>query len=190
MTRQHDRGAEPNQPSSPRITPRSRRRSLPYMAIVLMGILVFGAVAVALLNRDDDESPGPSNAIPATAAATQESTPLPPVEPTQEVALQQQLTAWFLTVAGVDSVSSLDVDVPADEPPLVYAEIAVSPGYNDSRIPETLIAHLKELLNTSQFSDVVVIIDDGAHMTEYTLDPASMVWNDNLLSGPSEPDDG
>ena len=66
-----------------------------------------------------------------------------------------------MTVEGVNDVLALDIDVPNDEPPLVYAEIGVMPGYNDTRIPNIFVEKLLTIFDTTSYSDFVVIVNDG-----------------------------
>jgi hypothetical protein len=113
---------------------------------------------------------------------------VPPTEPPQEVDLQQQLKDWLMTVVGVTDVLSLDIDVPSDESPLVYAELNVSPGYNNTNIPDAIVAKANETLNTTQYSDFVVIINDETLVVEYSLDPETLVWNENVLADNTPPE--
>ena len=151
----------------------SRQRSYFYVMVAL--IAFFGVLIAAIYVLSQQETDSPTATAPV-------ATQVPPTEPAQEVELQQQLRDWFMTVEGVNEVKSLDIDVPGDDSPLIYAELNVSPGYNNTSIPNAFVAKLNDTLNVTQYSDFVVIIDDGTQVVEYTLDLKNGVWNETLLN--------
>jgi zona occludens toxin (predicted ATPase) len=173
----------------------SRQRSVLYLLVVLIGLVGVSIVAVYGLTRkatvSPTETPGVMRTVAdssVTATATPPATAVPPTEPPKEVSLQQQLRDWLVTIGGVSKVSSLDIDVPDNEPPLVYAEIEVTPGYNDTRIPNIFVGKLNEALATTQYSDFVIIINDGAQVVEYDFDSKNVVWSETLLADNSTAD--
>ncbi len=171
---------------------RSRRRPVLFIGASLLGLLGVGIAAIYLLSQQETDSPpadvGTTADTSVTVTATSPATAVPPTEPPQEVALQQQLRDWLKTVVGVNDVLSLDIDVPGDEPPLIYVEISVSPGYNTTSIPDAFVAKVNETLNTTQYSDFVVIINDETQTVEYTFDSQNVVWSQTVLSGTSSTD--
>jgi hypothetical protein len=182
---------------APRTRSRSRQRWIVYLVAALMGLVGVSIVAVYGLTRKETvsptETPGAIHTVadsPVSTTATPPATEVPPTEPPHEVSLQQQLSDWLVTVGGVTKVSSLDIDVPDNEPPLVYAEIEVTPGYNDTRIPNMFVGKLNEALATTQYSDFVIIINDGTQVVEYDFDSKNAVWSETLLAdnSPAGPD--
>lgn len=169
--------------------PLSRVRFFVYLTVSAL-VLAGAALATVYFLPPDDTLPTTDlyDATSATSAPATDSivaplaTSIPPTEPSEEVAVQNQLRSWFATVSGVTNVHSLDIDMPADEPPLVYVEIDVRPGYNNQRLPETFVAKLNEVLGVTRYSDLVVIIDDGELMIEYTFDSENTVWHETLLT--------
>ena len=164
----------------------SRRRSALYFAVFLIGILVVGFALIYSLNRPTTGLPDqpvtePTAIETAIVSNAPVATVVPPTEPAQEVSLQQQLRDWFMTVEGVNDVLSLDIDVPNDEPPLVYAEIGVMPGYNDTRIPNMFVEKLMTIFDTPSYSDFVVIVNDGTQTVEYILDSETTTWQETAL---------
>ena len=121
----------------------------------------------------------PNEGVTATPSIvlTATATEIPPTEDSQEVNMQQQLRDWLATVEGVSQVLSFDVDIPGAEPPLVYVEVVVNSGFNNTKIPDQIVEKLNTVLNTTQYSDFTVIISDGSTTTEYDYDAASGLWN-------------
>jgi hypothetical protein len=171
---------------------RSRRRPVLLIGASLLGLLGVGIAAIYLLSQQETDSlpadVGTATDTSVNITATSPATAVPPTEPPQEVTLQQQLQDWLKTVVGVNDVLSLDIDVPGDEPPLIYVEISVSPGYNNTSIPDALVAKVNETLNTTQYSDFVVIINDESQTVEYTFDSQNVVWSQTVLSGTAPSD--
>jgi hypothetical protein len=171
---------------------RSRRRPVLFIGVSLLGLLGVGVAAIYLLSQQEtDSNPvdvGTAADMSVNITATSPATAVPPTEPPQEVALQQQLRDLLKTVVGVNDILSLDIDVPGDEPPLIYVEISVSPGYNNTNIPDAFVAKVNETLNTTQYSDLVVIISDESQTVEYTFDSQNLVWSRNVLSGTAPTD--
>ncbi len=168
----------------------SRGRPVLFIGASLLGLLGVGIAAIYLLSQQETDSlpADVSTATDTNVTATSPATAVPPTEPPQEVALQQQLRDWLKTVVGVNDVLSLDIDVPGDEPPLIYVEISVSPGYNTTSIPDAFVAKVNETLNTTQYSDFVVIISDETQTVEYTFDSQNVVWSQTVLSGTASTD--
>jgi hypothetical protein len=154
------------------------RRRLVYVTVIFLVIIVVGVSAIYALSQEDTEPSSTESNLAATLSATN----VPPTEAPQEVALQQQLRDWALTMEGVTQVSTLDIDIPENEPPLIYAELEVEAGYNNQSIPNLLITKVNEVLNVTQYSDVTVIINDGTQIIEYTLNPENNTWNQTVLS--------
>lgn len=152
-----------------------------YAVVVLLVLVVVSLVVIYALSQDDPDSSTTGANLPATLPATT----VPPTEAPQEVALQQQVRDWVLTVDGVTQVLTLDIDVPGDEPPLIYAELEVGPGHNNTSIPNQLVAKVNEVLSISQYSDFVVIMNDGTQVTEYTLNLETGGWSETVLTGGS-----
>lgn len=166
-----------------------RQRYQLHLIIALIVIFGLGILAIYTLSLRETSLPTvPGEATRLTPVSTGSVSPSPsvtevsPTENYEEVGLQQQVRDWFVTVEGVNNVLSLDIDVPGNEPPLVYAEIAVNPGFNDTRIPDILVQKLNDMLNTTQYSDLVVIINDGQQIVEYMLDLENSGWNQTELS--------
>jgi hypothetical protein len=120
----------------------------------------------------------PTASVPPSSSPTE----VRPTENTQEASLQEQLRDWFVTVEGVKNVLSLDVDVADGEPPLVYAEILVNAGGNDTRIPDRFVQKMNETLNTTQYSDFVIIINDETRIVEYAFDSEKIMWHQTELA--------
>jgi hypothetical protein len=193
MTKASDGKQKQEQPvpgaQAHRTRSRSRQRSVLYLLVAVIGLAGVSILAVYGLTRKETVSPTQTPGVLHTVAdssvsatATPPATEVPPTEPPKEVSLQQQLRDWFMTVGGVSKVSSLDIDVPNNEPPLVYAEIEVTPGYNDTRIPNIFVGKLNEALATTQYSDFVIIINDGTQVVEYDFDSKNTVWSETLLA--------
>jgi hypothetical protein len=189
----------------------SPRRAPVLLGIVLVIIIVIGAFLI--LGRGDgydssDATDSPNNQVAAdqtgtalmsasTPATSDSSTALAtpatetPVvtEDPQELTLQEQLESWLLDYEGVDNVISLDVDIPEDEPPLAYVELVVFPGNNNTTIPNAFKQHLTESLNTTSYSDFVVIMSDGQQVIEYILNLEDESWQQTPLvsSTPATP---
>ena len=171
-----------------------------YRLYLLMALItIFGLSIVVIYGLSLRETVLPTVAGEATriisdstvsVSASPVVTEVLPTEDSQEVGLQQQLRDWFLTVDGVNRVSTLDVDVPGDHPPLVFAEIGVSPGYNDTRIPDVFVQKLNDALNTTQYSDFVIILNDELRIVEYMFDSENIVWHQTELAAttPSTPE--
>ena len=181
------------------------RRTPILLGIVLISIIVLGGFLVLTL-QNDDENPEPTSAAnldvtdtntegeptaaPHTAVDEDAATDIPtpatetPVvtEDPQELSLQEQLETWLLELEGVDSVISLDVDIPEGQPPLVYTELVVFPGNNNTAIPDAFIQHLNDSLDTTTYSDFVVIISDGQAVTEYILNIEDETWQETELT--------
>ncbi len=168
-----------NSPTRPAASgQRSRGLSLLLGAVIFLALVVAGLVAVNALSQNESESSGGGT----NATSTLPPTDVPPTEAPQEVALQQQVRDWVQAVEGVTQVLTLDIDVPGDEPPLIYAELEVEPGFNTTSVPNQLVAKVSEILGASQYSDVVVIMNDGTLVTEYTLNLESGGWNETILT--------
>jgi hypothetical protein len=175
----------------------SRRRYPLYLFMALITILGLSILAIYRLSLPETVPPtvaGEATSIisdsTARVSAGPSATEIPPTEDSQEVGLQEQLRDWFMTVDGVNNVLSLDVDVLSDGPPLVYAEIGVNPGYNDTRIPDIFMQKLNDSLNTTRYSDFVIIINDELRVVEYAFDSENIVWQQTELASttPSTPD--
>jgi hypothetical protein len=167
----------------------SSGRSRLYLVIAVVVILLLGILAVYGLSQRNPPLPtevaqATSLSVLATqsASATPTPTELPPTENPREVSLQQQLKDWLATVEGVNQVLTFDVDIPGDEPPLAYVEIAVKPGFTDTRIPDAVVQKLNEVLNTTEYSDFVIIMNDGQRAFEYTFDSKNKTWEQVELS--------
>lgn len=173
----------------------SESRTRLYLVVALVIILAIGGFGIYRLTQQNAVQPtqaidssaaavAPTEAVTATPSIvlTATATEIPPTENSQEVSMQQQLREWLATVDGVSQVSSFDVDIPGDEAPLGYVEAVVKSGYNNTKIPDAIVEKLKTVLNTSQFSDLAVILSDGSKTTEYDYDSASGSWNQTELS--------
>jgi hypothetical protein len=158
--------------------------------VLFAGVTLLLAVSIATIyllstqgNNPAPVSRGGATATNTDTILTPQPTAVPPTEPPTEVAMQDQLQSWLGSMVGVTQVLSLDIDVPSDEAPLVYAEIAVSEGYNDTNIPDALVAKMNETLNTTQYSDFAVIMNDGSATIEYDFDSQNATWSQTVLSG-------
>ena len=164
----------------------SSRRPVLFAGVTLLLAIVIAAIYL-LSTQGNTSSPsvgsGSATPINIDTILTPQPTAIPPTEPPTEVAMQDQLQSWLASVVGVTQVVSLDIDVPSDEAPLVYVELAVSPGYNDTNIPNTLVAKMNVTLNTTQYSDFAVIMNDGSATIEYDYDSQSATWTQTVLSG-------
>jgi hypothetical protein len=163
--------------------------------VLIVGVTLLLAVGIGaiylLSTQGDNSSPvggGAATATNADTILTPQPTAVPPTEPPTEVAMQDQLRGWLGNVVGVTQVLSLDVDVPSDEAPLVYAEVNISAGYNDTNIPDALVAKMNETLNTTQYSDFAVIMNDGTVTIEYDYDSQNATWSQTVLSGNPYPE--
>lgn len=160
---------------------RSRQRWMWVLAGgITLVLVVLGAVAVAVRGQSDDS--GASNDVAANTTVTPLATMVPPTEPPREVSIQTQLADWLMTVSGVEDVLSLDIDTSTDEPPLIYAELTVSPGFNNSGIPAEFAARVNDVLLTRQYSDFVIIMGDGQQIVEYALNFQTSTWDETVLS--------
>lgn len=190
MTRRRDTRSMPklSAASEPKPLPPSRMRFFAYLALSALVIAGVALAAVYFLSLDDTVPATGSDNAASAAFASADSTPapvptsIPPTEPSEEIEVQDALQSWFATVAGVTNVRSLDIDVPAGEPPLVYAEIDVEPGYSGQQMAETFVTKLNEVLGVTRYSDLVIIIDDGAQVIEYTFDSDDTIWHETLLA--------
>jgi hypothetical protein len=164
---------------------RSSRRPVLFAAVTLLLVVIIAAVYLLSTqgNNSSPESGGAATATNMDTILTPQPTAVPPTEPPTEVAMQDQSQSWLASVVGVTQVLSLDIDVPSDEAPLVYAEIDVSEGYNDTNIPNALVAKMNETLNTTQYSDFAVIMNDGSATIEYDFDSQNATWSQTVLSG-------
>jgi hypothetical protein len=189
MDTRNNRQQTPQQSSSSAGTGRSRR--VLAGGVTLLVIVVIAAIYL-LSTRGNDSSPvgggGAATATNANTILTPQPTAIPPTEPPTEVAMQDQLRGWLGNVVGVTQVQSLDIDVPSDEPPLIYAEVDISEGYNDTSIPEAFVAEVNQALNTTQYSDFVVIMNDGTVTIEYDFDSQNGTWSQTVLSGNPYPE--
>lgn len=146
--------------------------------VVIVGLGLVALYRMSIQNVADTTSGDASaNALLGPAA-----TIVRPTENPAEVDLQQELRDWFMTVDGVENVLSLDVDVPGDQPPLIFAEIVVADGFNDTRIPDTFMHRLNEALSTTHYSDFVIIVKDEMKAVEYGLDTESLSWHQTELA--------
>lgn len=180
---------EASQGGQQQAKPKSRSRyPLYFLGILVIGI---GLVLVAINGLSQREAIQPTAVTDSSQAVSETTVPatdvpvatqVPPTENPPEAGLQQQVREWFLTVEGVKEVMSLDIDLPDGEPPLVFAEIAVDAGYNNSHIPETLVQKLNEELNTTQYSDFMIILNDDAQIVEYVLHSDSVGWEQTVLA--------
>jgi hypothetical protein len=189
MNTRNNNQPTPRRPSPPESGPRSRlgsrRRPVLFVGVTLL--LAVGVAAIYLLSTQGDNS-APLSGGAATATGmdtilTPQPTAVPPTEPPTEVAMQDQLRSWLGNVVGVTQVLSLDIDIPGDEAPLVYTEIDIGAGYNDTNIPNALVAKVNETLNTTQYSDFVVIMNDGSATIEYDFESQNATWSQTVLSG-------
>src|SRR4051812_10438416 len=123
----------------------SQSRTRLYLLMVTVIILVIGGLAIYRLTQQTAVPPTQitdNNAVAAVPTQSVSLTPsivltpteteVPPTEDSHEVSLQQKLREWLTSVDGVTQVLSFDVDIPGDEPPLVYVELVVNSGYNDT----------------------------------------------------------
>jgi hypothetical protein len=168
----------------------SSRRPVLFAGVTLLLVVVIAAIYL-LSTQGNDSSPVSGGAATATnmdTILTPQPTAIPPTEPPTEVAMQDQLESWLAGVVGVTQVLSLDIDVPGNEAPLVYAELDVSAGYNDTNIPNALVAKMNETLNTTQYSDFAVIMNDGSATIEYDYDSQTATWSQTVLSGNPYPE--
>jgi hypothetical protein len=194
MNTRNNNQPTPKQPSPSGSGSQSRRgsRSRPVLFVGVTLVLAVGIAAIYLLStRGDNSAPVSGGAATATSVdtvLTPQPTAVPPTEPPTEVAMQDQLRSWLAGVVGVTQVLSLDIDVPSDEAPLIYTEIDVDAGYNDTSIPDALVAKVNETLNTTQYSDFVVIMNDGAVTIEYDYDSQNATWSQTVLSGNPYPE--
>ena len=173
----------------------SQSRTRLFLLVALVIILAIGGFAIY---RTTQQNPVPSTQVTdSTALAvaptegvtatpfvvlTVTATEIPPTENSQESSLQQQLRDWLATVEGVSQVLSFDVDIPGDEPPLVYVELLATAGHNDTHIPELLVQKLNETLNTTQYSDFLIIINDDQRVIEYRFNSVNNTWEQTELS--------
>jgi hypothetical protein len=173
----------------------SQSRTRLYLLIVTVIILVIGGLAISRLTQQTAVPPTqvidntavaavPTQSVSLTPSTvlTPTETEVPPTEDSHEVSLQQKLREWLTSVDGVTQVLSFDVDIPGDEPPLVYVELVVGSGYNDTKIPDQIVKKLNDELKTTQYSDFAVIVSDGSATTEYDYDSASSSWNQTQLA--------
>ena len=72
---------------------------------------------------------------------------------------------------------------------LGYVELIVNSGFNDTNIPDLIAEKLKSDLNTTQFSDLTVIMSDGSTTTEYDYVSKTSSWNQIELSSTAVPAD-
>jgi hypothetical protein len=166
-----------------------------YLLFAIVIILVIGSLAIYRLKQQTPVSSTQGTDNTAVAAAPTENiavtlsivlnpteTEIPPTEDSQEVSLQQKLRDWLTSVQGVTQVLSFDVDIPGDEPPLVYVELVVNSGYDDTKIPDLIVKKLNDELKTTKYSDFAVIMNDGSTTTEYDYDSAGSAWNQTVLA--------
>jgi hypothetical protein len=165
-----------------------------YLFISLLIVFGLGILAIYGLSSRETvlptavgEEPSIASDSTVTVLARPSATEVPPTEAAQEVGLQQQLRDWFVGVEGVSQVLTLDVDVPIGDPPLIYAEIVVSPGFNDTRIPDMFVQKLNETLNTTDYSDFVIIVNDELRVVEYRFDSESILWHQTELTSAVPP---
>jgi hypothetical protein len=188
MDSRNNRQPTPQQSSSSAGSGRSRR--VLAGGVTLVVIVVIAAIYV-LSTRGNDSSPvggGAATATNANTILTPQPTAIPPTEPPTEVAMQDQLRSWLGSVVGVTQVQSLDIDVPSDEAPMIYAEVDISAGYNDTGIPEAFVGEVNQALNTTQYSDFTVIMNDGTVTIEYDFDSQNGTWSQTVLSGNPYPE--
>jgi hypothetical protein len=175
--------------------PNSRNQRRLY---VLVAILVILGLSVLVIYRVSQQAPAAPNAagVPTVVGeATQivlavtampslipTATELPPTENSHEVSLQQQLRDWLSTVQGVSQVLSFDVDIPDNEAPLAYVEVNVESGYNDTHIPDEIVQKLNSVLNTTNYSDLTVIMNDVSSIVQYSFDSTVSTWNQVVLA--------
>lgn len=158
--------------------------------VTLVVIVVIAGIYL-LSTRGNDSSPVGGGAVTATNAdtiLTPQPTAIPPTEPPTEVAMQDRLRNWLGNVVGVTQVQSLDIDVPSDEPPLIYSEVDVSEGYNDTGIPDAFVAEVNQALGTTEYSDFVIIMNDGTVTIEYDYNSQNATWTQTVLSGNPYPE--
>jgi hypothetical protein len=183
----------------------SSGRSRLYILVAFVLILAIGFFAVYRLSQQNAVPPtatleGTSAAVvPTVPAESATATPtivlsptptdIPPTENGQEVTLQRRLHDWLATVEGVSKVLTFDVDMPGDEAPLGYVEMIVNSGFNDTKIPDLIAEKLKTELNSTQFSDLTVIMSDGSTTTEYDYVSKTSSWNQIELSSTAVPAD-
>ena len=173
----------------------SRQRSRLYILITVVIILGVSGLVIYGLSQQKPVAPtevtdstavavAPTEGVSATASVVPSATatPIPPTEDSHEVSLQQQLRDWLASVDGVTKVLSFDVDIPGDEPPLAYVEVVVNSGYNDTHIPDEVVQKLNSVLNTTQYSDFAIIMNDGSSTIEYAFDSKSNSWNQTVLA--------
>jgi hypothetical protein len=194
LEQKRQQAGQAEKPHNTKSSPRHR-----YPLLFLSGlVIIFGLGIVAIYALSPRENglptivgeviPRTPNLAASVSASSLVTQPLESENP-EEVGLQQQLRDWFITVDGVHNVLSLDVDVPDDSSPLIYAEIVVSPGYNDTRIPDIFVQKLNETLGTMQYSDFVIILNDNSQVVEYMFDSDNIVWHQTELgsASPSNP---
>lgn len=117
------------------------------------------------------------DAPPPTATIT--DTPQPVVNATLINAdINQKLESAYAQVAGVLSVSA--VNTIGVQPPIVYSEIVVKPGYNTTETADALrqVAYTLLAAASMEFS---TILDDGVEAVEYTWSNQTTSWRTTRL---------
>jgi hypothetical protein len=184
-------------------SPAHRGRSRLYVGIALVLILAVGGFAIYRLSQQNAVPSTPTAegtnlaVVPTTQAEIATANPtidlsptdIPPTENGQEVSLQQKLRDWLATVEGVSKILTFDVDVPGDVLPLGYVEVVVNSGFIDTKIPGLIVEKLKTELNTTEFSDLTIILSDGSTTTEFNYDSKAGSWNQTELSSTPKPAD-
>ena len=172
-------------------SPKAEPQILPTLVVINTSEASLEASPAATETSSLQASPAPTNTVEANLVTAQVqaspvATNIPPTDviitpDAQELSLQEQVQLDLLNLEPVDTIITLDVDLPEGQPPLVYLEVVLQTGYNNIQTIDMIKQQLDSRLNTSQYSDFLLIASDGLRAVEYTLNVGTNTWIENQL---------
>jgi hypothetical protein len=103
------------------------------------------------------------------------------MENIEELSLQEEVHSEILALDAVDAIISLDIDLSEDQAPLVYIDLVLNSGYSNVQTADLIKQELNTLLDTTDYSDFVLIASDGLMVMEYKYNAETNTWYENQL---------
>jgi hypothetical protein len=152
---------------------------------------------LVLINTDTNEVTEVSIPVSPTAEATEAFTQKPiadnstsfssntaiptDMENIEELSLQEEVHSEIMALEAVDAIISLDIDLSEGQAPLVYIDLVLNSGYSNVQTADLIKRELNTLLDTTDYSDFVLIASDGLMVIEYKYNAETNTWYENQL---------